>query len=75
MKINSHGVKAEGPWQVAIPIFVILSVGYLLLIHWSWNTLAAGVFGAPSLTVWETVAGCVLLAVVRGTITTKKGDD
>ena len=51
---------------LVISFVVAFVMGMWWVVYYLWNEIAAGVFGAPELTYWQTAGAMVLLGLITG---------
>tara|TARA_R110002167_G_scaffold312381_1_gene518068 strand:- start:106 stop:315 length:210 start_codon:yes stop_codon:yes gene_type:complete len=58
-----------------VAIFSAMVAGIWWLFYYLWNTIAAGVFGAPELTFWQSVGLLVLTGLVTSVLRPSSNKD
>ena len=58
-----------------VALFSAMIAGLWWLFYYLWNTIAAGVFGAPELTFWQSVGLLVLVGLVTGVLRPSSNKD
>ena len=51
-----------------VALWAAIVAGVWWLFYWLWNTIAAGIFGAPELTFWQSVGLMVLVGLLTNGI-------
>lgn len=55
-----------------VALWAAIAAGVWWLFYWLWNTIAAGIFGAPELTFWQSVGLMVLVGLLTNGIRASK---
>jgi hypothetical protein len=55
-----------------VALWAAIVAGVWWLFYWLWNTIAAGIFGAPELTFWQSVGLMVLVGLLTNGIRASK---
>ena len=58
-----------------VALWAAIVAGVWWLFYWLWNTIAAGIFGAPELTFWQSVGLMALVGLLANVIRASKSSE
>ena len=58
-----------------VALWAAIVAGVWWLFYWLWNTIAAGIFGAPELTFWQSVGLMALVWLLANVIRASKSSE
>lgn len=64
--MKNNVASTPGAIAGAVTFFVAIIVTIWWLFYFLWNAIAAGVFGAPELTFWQSVGLLMLTGLITG---------